>query len=104
MDFAKRIQEKVSSGSKIEEKLLKQLLTSISAYLSTSEQSLVLKAYEYGARAHKEQRRKSGEPYICHPLSVAQILAEMRMDGETICAALLHDVIEDTEILSLIHI
>ena len=98
MDFAKRIQEKVSSGSKIEEKLLKQLLTSISAYLSTSEQSLVLKAYEYGAHAHKEQRRKSGEPYICHPLSVAQILAEMRMDGETICAALLHDVIEDTEI------
>ena len=54
-------------------------------------------AYEYAERAHADQKRKSGEPYIIHPLAVAQIVAqELKLDSESIEAALLHDVIEDT--------
>ena len=54
-------------------------------------------AFEFAAEAHKDQKRKSGEPYIIHPLAVAQIVAEeLRLDSESIEAALLHDVIEDT--------
>ena len=68
-------------------------------YLSGDERSRVLKAYEYGARAHHDQRRLSGEPYISHPVAVATILAQLRLDPETIIAALLHDVIEDTPTL-----
>ena len=68
-------------------------------YLSGSERDQVLKAYEYGARAHHDQRRRSGEPYIAHPVAVATILARLRLDSETIVAALLHDVIEDTPTL-----
>lgn len=98
MDYANLIRQKVITGAKQEEKLLQQLLVSLSDYMPTSEQSVVIKAYEYGAKAHIDQIRLSGEPYICHPLSVAQILANMRMDNQTICAALLHDVIEDTDI------
>lgn len=57
---------------------------------------LIRKAYEFAYRKHKNQKRKSGEPYIIHPLNVAQIVAEMGLDTATICAALLHDVVEDT--------
>lgn len=55
------------------------------------------KAYNLAYDAHKEQKRKSGTPYITHPLAVAMIVAEMQMDVDSICAALLHDVVEDTE-------
>ena len=58
---------------------------------------LILRAYEYAVNKHGEQLRKSGEPYIIHPLSVAYILAEIGLDESTLCAALLHDVVEDTE-------
>ena len=58
---------------------------------------LVLRAYEYAVSKHGDQKRKSGEPYIIHPLNVAYILAEIGLDEETLCAALLHDVVEDTE-------
>ena len=54
------------------------------------------KAYEAAKQAHKDQKRKSGEPYIIHPLCVAIILADLEMDKETIAAGLLHDVVEDT--------
>ena len=57
----------------------------------------VTDAYQLAAKAHEGQKRRSGEPYIIHPVSVAQILAEMCMDVDSICAALLHDVVEDTE-------
>ena len=98
MDYANLIRQKVNTGSKKEEKLLQQLLVSLSGYMPSSEIKIVVRAYEYGAKAHINQRRLSGEPYICHPLSVAQILANMQMDNQTISAALLHDVIEDTDI------
>ena len=55
-------------------------------------------AYEFGATAHEGQTRASGEPYIQHPLEVACILADMHMDHETLIAAILHDVIEDTPV------
>ena len=57
----------------------------------------IIKAYKYAAEKHKNQFRKSGEPYIIHPLHVAYILAELGLDTQTICAALLHDVVEDTD-------
>ena len=68
-------------------------------YLSRNERRQVRRAYDYGARAHHDQRRRSGEPYISHPVAVAAILAQLRLDSETIIAALLHDVIEDTPTL-----
>lgn len=58
----------------------------------------VYQAYLFGAQAHEGQFRKTGEPYIYHPISVARILAEMHMDSKSICAAILHDVIEDTPV------
>jgi GTP diphosphokinase / guanosine-3',5'-bis(diphosphate) 3'-diphosphatase len=66
-------------------------------YLSASEISKIRRAYEFGQKAHEGQRRKSGEPFIHHPLEVARILADMHMDYKTLCAAILHDVIEDTK-------
>ena len=57
---------------------------------------LIMKAYNYAVENHGNQLRMSGEPYMIHPVNVAYILAELGMDDETICAALLHDVVEDT--------
>lgn len=57
---------------------------------------LIRKAYDYAKENHGDQCRKSGEPYMIHPLNVAYILASLELDDETICAALLHDVVEDT--------
>ncbi len=65
-------------------------------YLSEDDVGLVRQAYEFSRRAHEGQFRKSGEPYISHPLAVAGILAGWHMDAQTLCAALLHDVVEDT--------
>ena len=59
---------------------------------------LIMKAYNLAAEKHKDQKRGSGEPYIIHPLNVAYILASIGMDDNTLCAALLHDVVEDTDI------
>ena len=58
---------------------------------------LITRAYNYAANHHGDQCRRSGEPYIIHPLNVAYILADIGLDDSTICAALLHDVVEDTE-------
>jgi GTP diphosphokinase / guanosine-3',5'-bis(diphosphate) 3'-diphosphatase len=66
------------------------------AYLPEQNVARVLRAYEVGAVAHEGQTRKSGEPYITHPIAVAGLLAEMGMDAETIIAAILHDTLEDT--------
>ena len=58
----------------------------------------IMKAYEFAKKMHSSQFRKSGEPYIIHPVQVAYILATLELDTSTICAALLHDVVEDTEV------
>ncbi|NKC11348.1 MAG: RelA/SpoT family protein [Gammaproteobacteria bacterium] len=67
------------------------------SYLDTDEVGDIRRAYVFGAEAHDGQHRASGEPYINHPLQVARILAQMRLDYQVIIAAILHDVIEDTE-------
>ena len=69
----------------------------IKKYLNDNQVAFVHKAYDVAAKAHANQRRKSGEPYIIHPLGVATILAELQMDETTLAAAFLHDVVEDTE-------
>ena len=74
-----------------------QLKTIIDAYLSESDVERVLEACDYADMAHDGVTRKSGEPYILHPIAVSCILAHMRLDAETLMAALLHDVIEDTD-------
>ncbi|HEX7112019.1 MAG TPA: bifunctional (p)ppGpp synthetase/guanosine-3',5'-bis(diphosphate) 3'-pyrophosphohydrolase, partial [Mizugakiibacter sp.] len=68
----------------------------LAGYLSPDQVQRTRRAYEVGARAHAGQLRKSGEPYITHPIAVAGILAELGMDAETIIAAILHDTLEDT--------
>ncbi len=73
-----------------------ELTSLVNSYLSVDDIKLITKAYEFGAEAHSGQTRQSGEPYIYHPVSVAIILAHMHMDADTIVAAILHDVIEDT--------
>ncbi len=75
-----------------------ELQQQISSYLSPAQIALVAHAFHIGEEAHRGQMRKSGEPYITHPVAVARILADMHMDGETIVAAILHDTIEDTDI------
>jgi (p)ppGpp synthase/HD superfamily hydrolase len=64
--------------------------------LTDAERKLIEKAYHFARKAHGEGLRKSGEPYITHPVAVAGILAELRMDAEVLAAAMLHDVVEDT--------
>jgi guanosine-3',5'-bis(diphosphate) 3'-pyrophosphohydrolase len=78
-----------------------QLRTMIEPYLSTQQVDLVMDASDFADEAHKGVTRKSGEPYILHPIAVACMLARMRMDADTLIAALLHDVIEDTHISKL---
>lgn len=72
------------------------LCSSLASYMDTSEVQQVVAAYQFAAAAHEGQRRLTGEAYITHPLAVAKILAEMRLEVESIVAAILHDVIEDT--------
>lgn len=72
------------------------LSTKLELYLESDQVELVRKSYYYAELAHQGQKRRSGEPYITHPLAVADILADMRMDHQSLAAAMLHDVIEDT--------
>ena len=76
---------------------IQNLLELVKSYNET-EVEIVKKAYDYAAYLHEGQTRQSGEPYIIHPLNVAYILAEMHADRDTLCAALLHDTLEDTNI------
>ena len=84
------------SMAEIDEQLYKELIDKIKTYHPSDDFSMVEKAYKLAVDAHKEQKRKSGEPYIIHPLKVAYILAELELDMETITAGILHDIIEDT--------
>lgn len=78
------------------EELYEELIKSVKRYHPSDDISMIEKAYKIAYEAHKEQKRKSGEPYIIHPLCVSIILADLEMDKETIVAAILHDVVEDT--------
>lgn len=79
-----------------QDKLVRRLCTILNGYLEPEQVADCLRAYRYSADAHAGQIRKSGEAYICHPISVAIYLAEMHMDANGIMAGILHDVIEDT--------
>lgn len=79
------------------DKELQELVKQIKEYAPNANVELVEKAYYFGKKAHEGQFRKSGEPYFIHPIAVANILASMELDIETITAGLLHDVVEDTE-------
>ena len=78
------------------EVLYQDLIRSIRKYHPSDDISQIEKAYKIAREAHKDQKRKSGEPYIIHPLCVAIILADLELDKETIIAGILHDVVEDT--------
>src|SRR5881275_2616218 len=77
--------------------LLDELLEEVSAYDIAVDRELITRAFRYAANAHEGQQRRSGEPFILHPVGVAKICAELRLDMHTLCAALLHNVVEDTE-------
>ncbi|MBR2190320.1 MAG: bifunctional (p)ppGpp synthetase/guanosine-3',5'-bis(diphosphate) 3'-pyrophosphohydrolase [Eubacterium sp.] len=80
------------------EELYARLIDKIKQYHPSSELEMIDKAYKFAKEAHKDQKRKSGEPYIIHPLHTALILADLELDKESIMAALLHDVMEDTSV------
>ena len=81
------------SGPSIPE--LEPVLRTLRAYHPRSDTRLVVAAYQTAEQLHREQRRRSGEPYITHPVAVAQILADLGMTAPTLAAALLHDTVED---------
>ena len=74
-----------------------ELVEMVRAYNPNADEDLLNRAYVYGAKAHAAQKRASGEPYFGHPLEVAAILTDLRLDDATIVTALLHDTIEDTK-------
>jgi len=78
--------------------MLQELLHKVVLYNPRADLSLLSRAYHFAEEAHRGQKRISGEPYILHPVAVARILAELEMDLETLVAALLHDVVEDTDV------
>ena len=80
--------------------LYQELITGVKKYHPSDDISMIEKAYNIAYNAHKDQKRKSGEPYIIHPLCVGIILADLELDKETIVAGLLHDVVEDTVMTS----
>jgi len=78
---------------------ISQLVSKLEGYLPPDEVELVQEAYDFAFQAHQGQRRRSGEPYITHPVAVADLLADLHLDAQTLIAAILHDVIEDTPTL-----
>ncbi len=96
MDYAASLLSRLPGASRRDHGL-RRLVEKLESYVPPEQVELVVRAYEFGADAHDGQKRKSGEPYITHPIAVAQDLAEMHLDAEAIVAAILHDVVEDTE-------
>ena len=94
MDYASSILSLLPGGRRALG--INQLISKLENYLPGDQVERVQQAYEFGAAAHKGQKRLSGEPYISHPIAAANILADLHVDAETIIAAILHDVIEDT--------
>jgi RelA/SpoT family (p)ppGpp synthetase len=95
MDYAATILSRLPGASK-RDYGVRQLVETLGSYLPDEHIEEISRAYEFGAKAHEGQTRKSGEPYITHPVAVAQELAEMHLDAKAITAAILHDVVEDT--------
>ena len=81
-----------------EEITIYDIISTIKKHRKRINTKLILRVYDFAKKNHKEQKRLSGENYIIHPLNVANILADINLDDATICAAILHDVIEDTEV------
>ncbi|HUH06117.1 MAG TPA: HD domain-containing protein, partial [Kofleriaceae bacterium] len=75
---------------------LDQIVDNVQRYHGTANVDLIRRAYDFAAKAHEGQTRRSGDPYVTHPLSVAAIIAELKLDEASICAGLLHDAVEDT--------
>lgn len=84
--------------SEVQNKTIEDIISLVKQKKRWADTKIILKAYNYAKENHGSQCRKSGEPYIIHPLQVAYILADIGLDESTICAALLHDVVEDTEV------
>jgi GTP pyrophosphokinase len=78
--------------------LLEELIAQVTAYNADADRELIAHAFEFATRAHDGQERRSGEAFIHHPFGAAKICADLRLDDETIAAALLHDVVEDTDV------
>ncbi|MCX5746762.1 MAG: bifunctional (p)ppGpp synthetase/guanosine-3',5'-bis(diphosphate) 3'-pyrophosphohydrolase [Proteobacteria bacterium] len=75
---------------------LDQILSEVAGYYPSADLALIRRAYQFAAQAHDGQTRKSGDPYVTHPLAVAQIIAELKLDVASVCAGILHDCVEDT--------
>ena len=97
MDYAATLLSRLPGASRRDHGL-RHLIDTLEAYLPEEQIETIMRAYEMGAAAHRGQKRKSGEPYISHPVAVAQELADIRLDAQAICAAILHDVVEDTSV------
>ena len=84
--------------SEIKEMGIKDIIAEMKKHNKKADAKLIMKAYNYALDHHGDQKRKSGEPYIIHPLQVAYILSTLGLDDATICAALMHDLAEDTDV------
>src|SRR3989440_11282300 len=79
------------------QELIEELISDVAAYNQDVDKDLLRRAFRFAAAAHEGQQRRSGEDFIFHPFGAAKICAELRLDEQTIAAALLHDVVEDTD-------
>jgi len=96
MDYAATLLARLPGASKRDHGM-RHLIETLESYLPKDQVETIMQAYEFGAEAHEGQKRQSGEAYISHPVAVAQELADMHLDAQAISAAILHDVVEDTE-------
>src|SRR5262245_36496309 len=79
------------------QELIDELIAEIEAYNPDVDRELIVRAFRFAAAAHEGQQRRSGEDFVLHPIGAARICAQLRLDEQTIAAALLHDVVEDTD-------
>src|SRR5215213_9490726 len=91
-------EEAYPKAVKVPEVTITSLLRKVGSYDPEADEELIARAYGAAHAAHRGQVRKSGEPFVYHPLATADILADLRLDATTVAAALLHDVLEDTDL------
>jgi GTP diphosphokinase / guanosine-3',5'-bis(diphosphate) 3'-diphosphatase len=96
MDYGAAIRERMLSSVWRPPDDFGRLTAQLETYLARGDIDAITEAYDFSAKAHEGQQRRSGDPYITHPVAVAEILATLHLDADSIKAALLHDVIEDT--------